>query len=131
MAKKVSLDKGKTVQWYFEEKAGDWQAEVLTQLHELITRFAPDAEHGIKWSQPVYSSNGPFAFMRSAKKHVTLGFWRGAELDDPEGLLQGDGNKMKHIKLMENAEIPVAAVESYVNQALTLNAEKGDPTKNK
>ena len=48
----------------------------------------------IKWSQPVYEDDfGPFCFMKAHKNHVNIGFWRGAVMNDPENLLEGDGKR--------------------------------------
>jgi hypothetical protein len=35
--------------------------------------------------------------------HVNVGFFRGAELSDPNGLLQGTGKFMRHVKLRPGA----------------------------
>ncbi|MEM7038941.1 MAG: DUF1801 domain-containing protein [Bacteroidota bacterium] len=131
MAKKVSPDKGKTVAWYIEEKlAEDWQKETVQALHELVLEIMPDAKHTIKWAQPVYESpEGPAVFMKAAKKHVTFGFWRGAELDDPNGVLEGSGEKMRHVKVKGLDKIDREVLVPLVEQAVALNAAHGDPTK--
>src|SRR5690606_41229841 len=40
-----------------------------------------------------------FAYVNAFKSHVNVGFFRGAELPDPEGLLEGTGKLMRHVKL--------------------------------
>ena len=40
-----------------------------------------------------------FAYVAAYRAHAAIGFFRGAFLPDPEGLLQGSGKKMRHIKL--------------------------------
>ena len=92
-------------------------------------RFCPDAAASIKWSQPVFEQNGPFCYVRAFKNHVNFGFWRGAELPDPEGLLQGDGEKMRHIKLSSTDDVAPDAFAALVRSAVELNEKKGDPTK--
>jgi hypothetical protein len=77
----------------------------------------------------VYSSNGPFAYIKAFKNSVNFGFWRGVELNDPKGLLQGSGDKMRHVKLTSTDDIDAAAFSDFVNQAMQLNQTKGDPTK--
>jgi hypothetical protein len=39
-----------------------------------------------------------FCYLWSTKAYATLGFQKGAALDDPEGLLEGTGKDMRHIK---------------------------------
>lgn len=125
---KVSQEKGKTVDWFIE-KTGGWQAETIAKLHDIILSAAPGIEHGIKWAQPVYESQGPAVFIRTAKNHVTLGFWRGVELKAPPGVFEGQGEKMRHLKLASAEDIDEKLIEDLVKQAIRLNLEKGDPTR--
>jgi hypothetical protein len=119
---------GKTVDAYI---AGleDWQAEIVSGVRQVLNEAAPDADEAIKWAQPVYSSNGPFAYIKAFKNSVNFGFWRGVDLKDPKGLLQGSGDKMRHIKLTSTDDIDAGAFSDFINQAVQLNQTKGDPTK--
>jgi len=40
-----------------------------------------------------------FAYVNAFKSHVNVGFYCGAMLEDPAGLLQGSGKRMRHVKL--------------------------------
>ena len=40
-----------------------------------------------------------FAYVDAFKAHASIGFFYGAILDDPTGLLQGAGKRMRHVKL--------------------------------
>ena len=111
------------------EGLGGWQTDVTTRIREIISTTAPEAKESIKWAQPVYELNGPFAYMKAFKNSVNFGFWRGIDLDDPQGLLQGTGEKMRHVKLAGLEDINDEAFAAYVQQAVALNLEKGDPTK--
>jgi hypothetical protein len=117
-----------TVDEYIASLDG-WQAEVVATLRDLVKAAAPDSAEAIKWAQPVFDYHGPFAYIRAFKNHVNFGFWRGAALDDPLGLLQGDGEKMRHIKLTGPAEINPEAFNQFLQQAIHLNNTLGDPTK--
>ena len=118
----------KTVDEYIEGLEG-WQAEAVSKLREIVKRAAPDASEAVKWAQPVYDKGGPFAYIRAFKNHVNFGFWRGASLEDPNGLLQGDGDKMRHLKLTGIDEINPEVFSALVRQAVQLNETLGDPTK--
>jgi hypothetical protein len=133
MAQKVSPDKGNTVAWYRDNKVGsEWQRAVLDQLCDLVAAECPGVKSSIKWSQPVWESpEGPMMFARSASKHFSVGFWRGAEFDDPAGRLEGEGDRMKHVKIKGQGDFDLALIQGYVRQAVALNAAKGDPTKGK
>ncbi len=83
----------------------------------------------IKWAQPVYELGGPLCYFKAFKSSLNFGFWRGVDIDDPEGLLQGDGDKMRHVKLTSIDGIDEDAFTSFVRQAVVLNHLKGDPTR--
>jgi hypothetical protein len=40
-----------------------------------------------------------FGYVDAFSAHVNVGFFRGAALDDPAGLLEGAGKRMRHVKL--------------------------------
>ncbi len=117
----------KSVDAYFAS-APDWRGEVMRALHALVLETVPDVVPAIKWAQPVYSKGGPMLWVRVASKHVTLGFWRGATLTDPDGLLEGDGDRMKHYKI-KSAAVPRALLQAWILEAARQNAAQGDPTK--
>jgi hypothetical protein len=41
----------------------------------------------------------PFGYVNVFTSHVNVGFYQGATLADPNGLLQGAGKRMRHVKL--------------------------------
>ena len=131
MTARVSPLKGVAVDEYVAKKLTPGQAEIVNALRQLIRAAAPAATESLKWGQPVYEENGPFAYIKPGKNHVTFGFWRGAELADPKGRLEGDGDRMKHVKLASLADIRRSELQKFVKEALKLNREKGDPTKRK
>jgi hypothetical protein len=106
----------------------DWRGDTVSALRKLIREVAPEATESIKWGQPVYEVNGPFAHIKAHKNHVNFGFWRGAELTDPKGLLKGTGSRMRHVELRSPADIDTATLQAMVRTAVELNRIKGDPT---
>jgi len=106
-----------------------WKGEVVASVRRIILAAVPEAEESIKWAQPVYELNGPFSYMKAFKNSVNFGFWRGVDINDPTGLLQGSGEKMRHFKLTRLEDINEEVFTDYVKQAVALNLEKGDPTR--
>ncbi len=127
---KQSLLKGTNVDDWAKNLNG-WQADAMKVIRALVTRHAPGANLVMKWGQPVWEQNGPFAWLKPAAKHVSFGFWRGAELVDPEGHLEGDGDRMRHLKVTSTEDLKELPIEGFVKQAIALNDDKGDPTKRK
>jgi hypothetical protein len=58
-----------------------------------------------------------FAYVNAFKDHVNVGFFRGAELADPAGLLEGAGKFMRHVKLRPDAPVQATALEALVEAA--------------
>ena len=119
---------GKTVDSYLAGLEG-WQADVGKAVRDLIREAAPEAKESIKWSHPVYEVSGPVCYFTAHSGHVNFGFWRGAELDDPQGLLQGTGEKMRHVKITRPDDLKPDALKALVCLAVSKNLERGDPAK--
>jgi hypothetical protein len=118
----------RTVDAYIAQLGG-LQAEIVSSVRQIVLEAAPEAKETIKWAQPVYEINGPFAYIKAFKSAVNFGFWRGSDLQDPGGLLQGTGEKMRHVKLTSPKDIDEKVLSDFVRQAVKLNLAKGDPTK--
>ena len=58
-----------------------------------------------------------FAYVNAFKAHVNVGFFRGAEIPDPEGLLEGTGRFMRHVKLRPDREFDATALMKLVETA--------------
>lgn len=117
----------KTVDEYAAGLEG-WQAEAIIAIRQIVREAAPNASESIKWAQPVYEENGPFAWIKAYKSYVNFGFWRGSQLTDPKGLLQGDGDRMRHVKIASLSDVNKPALKRFVKEAARLNREKGNPT---
>ena len=50
-------------------------------------------------------------------KHVNLGFNDGATLDDPKGILQGGGNRIRHITIKTSEDIKRPEIRAYIRRA--------------
>ena len=61
--------------------------------------------------------DAPFAYVDAFTAHVNVGFFQGAALRDPAGLLQGAGRFMRHVKLKPGAPVDEAALEALINAA--------------
>jgi hypothetical protein len=59
----------------------------------------------------------PFGYVNVFTAHVNVGFFLGAELDDPAGLLEGQGRRMRHVKVRPGAEPNEAALAALIAAA--------------
>ncbi|HEY2711602.1 MAG TPA: DUF1801 domain-containing protein [Chthoniobacterales bacterium] len=60
-----------------------------------------------------------FAYVNAFKAHVNVGFFRGTELTDPTGLLEGTGRFMRHVKLSPEREVDAMALMKLIEAAYT------------
>jgi hypothetical protein len=58
-----------------------------------------------------------FAYVDAFRAHANVGFYRGAELDDPSGLLEGTGNLMRHVKLGPGRDVDSRALKRLIETA--------------
>lgn len=98
------MRKNSGVDKYIERATAETGA-LLSELRGIILKAVPDTEENIKWGMPVYSIKKNFCFLHSSKKHVTLGFYGGSKLTDKDGLLEGTGKQMRHIKVRNKKDI--------------------------
>jgi hypothetical protein len=58
-----------------------------------------------------------FAYVNAFTAHVNVGFFRGAELADPHGLLEGTGRFMRHVKLRPGDVVDASALTHLIRRA--------------
>jgi len=61
--------------------------------------------------------DAPFGYVNAFKAHVNVGFFHGAALDDPAGLLDGAGKHMRHVKLRWAQPANAAALSELITAA--------------
>jgi hypothetical protein len=61
--------------------------------------------------------DAPFAYVNSFRSHVNVGFFYGAALRDPAGVLEGSGKRMRHVKVNPGPELNAAALSDLIDAA--------------
>jgi hypothetical protein len=61
--------------------------------------------------------DAPFAYVGVFRAHVNVGFFHGAALPDPAGLLQGTGKYMRHVKVKPGLALDVPSLEALITSA--------------
>ena len=62
-------------------------------------------------------TDAAFAYVNAFKAHVNVGFFRGAEIADPDGLLEGTGKFMRHVKVWPDRDIDAGALGKLIEAA--------------
>jgi hypothetical protein len=60
-----------------------------------------------------------YSYIGVQGSHVNLGFYHGASLADPEGLLEGTGKELRHVKLGDVAAAQSGAVTALLREAIS------------
>jgi hypothetical protein len=61
--------------------------------------------------------DAPFGYVNAFKAHANVGFFYGAMLADPAGLLEGEGKRMRHVKLRTGKDLDVEALSDLIAAA--------------
>ena len=58
-----------------------------------------------------------FGYVDAFSVHVNVGFFFGAVLEDPAGLLEGTGKRMRHVKLRPGQQVDAVALSELIAAA--------------
>ena len=98
--------------------------KVAERAREVVDAELEGATSAIKWAHPTWSiGKAPVCYLKTASRHVTFGFWRGASIDDPSGRLETSGEVMAHAKLREPADVDPALFADWLRQARELELQ--------
>lgn len=106
----------------FDEWKRDQSAEnqkLINALSRLVKETAPDFVPTVKWGQGCWAQEGtPKVYIHAEPDHVQFGFYAGATLKDPEGVLVGKGKHVRHVKVFTTNEMPREALAGLLKQLL-------------
>jgi hypothetical protein len=98
----------------------DWRGDTLKRLRKRIGKADPGLKEEFKWGVPVWSARVNVLAISGFKNHVKINFFKGAELEDPDGLFNAglDAKTMRSIDLHEGDEIDGDAFTNLVRAAV-------------
>jgi len=98
--------------------------EVAPKADEIAYRMEqPPAGSRMMWKIVRYAvDGGNVVGVGTFSQHATLFFYRGRDLDDGSGLLQGGGKESRFVTLRSAADAAQPAVKKLVRQAFKLGA---------
>ena len=99
------------------EHSGDLEA-IAQRWFEVMRGCGDDVQELLHDGHPTACvGDAAFAYVNAFKAHVNVGFFRGAELGDFEGLLEGTGKFMRHVKLRPERDVDATAVLKLIATA--------------
>lgn len=96
--------------------AGNHQ-DILEAARKIIQQVVPDVIEEYKWSRLVFRASQDFAYLKTSKAYVTLGFFNFQKLNDPNKLLSGTGKEMRHIKLTTLNDMKMLPLTVWLKEA--------------
>lgn len=91
---------------------------LVARLVALVRSNVPGHDELRIHGAPQFCVGGePFCYVVGYSKHVNLGFCEGAGLPDPEGLLEGTGKSMRHVKIRPGEEFRGKTLSRMVREA--------------
>jgi hypothetical protein len=117
-----------TIDVWFKNRGGELGALARTWF-ERMRECGRDVREVMHDGCPTACvEDAAFAYVGVFRAHVNVGFFRGADLDDPSGLLEGTGRRMRHVKIRPGVDLDRAALvaligTAYADMKLRLTAE--------
>jgi len=102
--------------WMTEQP--DELAAIARRWFAVMSACGPDVRELMHDDQPTACvGDAAFGYVDAFTAHVNVGFFRGAELADPAGLLEGTGKFMRHVKLRPDRPLDSPALEALIETA--------------
>lgn len=102
--------------WF--EAGDDGIRRLALHWFDRIRACGPDVVELMHDHQPTACvEDAAFAYVAAYRAHAAVGFFHGADLPDPAGILEGDGKRMRHVKLKWGQPAPDAALEALIDAA--------------
>jgi hypothetical protein len=105
---------------HWMKEHSDELGAIACHWFEVMRKCGSDVRELLHDGHPTACVNdAAFAYVNAFKAHVNVGFFRGAEIADPEGLLEGTGKFMRHVKLKPGNDVDASALKRLIDTAYT------------
>jgi hypothetical protein len=105
------------IEAWMNEQPGELSA-IARKWFEVMRGCGDDVRELMHDDQPTACvGDAAFAYVDAFTAHVNVGFFLGAELADPAGLLEGTGKFMRHVKLRPDRPLDSPALEALIATA--------------
>ena len=96
----------------------DELADIARAWFDVMRTCGDDVRELIHDDHPTAcAGDAAFAYVDAFTGHVNVGFFQGVELADPDGLLEGTGKFMRHVKIKPGRPVKEAALRELIELA--------------
>jgi hypothetical protein len=105
------------------QKNPNWKGKIIHKVRELILQTEPNIQEEWKWNSPVWSLNGMVCSIGAFKKHVSLTFFKGADLEKQTDLFNShtDSKNTRSIIWNEDEDIKTEELKNLIKLAVGQN----------
>jgi hypothetical protein len=112
-----AVERNAAVDAWLSERAGELGA-MAREWFEVMRECGDEVRELVHDRCPVAClGDAPFGYVNVFTAHVNVGFFHGAALKDPAGLLAGTGKRMRHVKLRPGTPTNAAALRDLIEGA--------------
>jgi hypothetical protein len=114
-----AVERDPAIEVWMREHAGELGA-IARRWFEVMRGCGNDVRELLHDGHPTACvGDAAFGYVNAFTAHVNVGFFRGAEIADPEGLLEGTGKFMRHVKLGPERDVDETALTKLIETAYT------------
>ena len=93
--------------------------DLIRALHPETVEVARPGDRAVSFGHGPAKMRAAYLYLMPQRSWLNLGFYQGASLPDPSGLLEGAGKALRHVKLRGKADVGpgvVALVQAAIGQ---------------
>jgi len=94
---------------------------IMGRLRSFVKKKAPQLDEQVKWGGICWVGRGVVCYAHPLEDRVDFGFFKGAMLKDPGGILEGNGKFLRHVKVRQPADIREREFAVLLGQALKVD----------
>jgi hypothetical protein len=112
-----AVERNPAIDVWLNSEPGDLRS-IARQWFALMRRCGEDVRELMHDGCPVACVNdAAFGYVNTLTSHVNVGFFNGAALSDPAGLLEGTGKRMRHVKLKPGLYVGSSSLTALIHAA--------------
>ena len=114
-----SIKRDPAIEAWMREHSGELGA-LAQRWFEVMRECGNDVRELLHDGHPTACvGDAAFGYVNAFTAHVNVGFFHGADIADPEGLLEGTGKFMRHVKLRPEHDVDGTALVKLIETAYT------------
>jgi hypothetical protein len=111
------MPKAKTADALVKELAPGFRA-IVGRLRAFVKQRAPELDERVKWGGLCWIGRGVVCYAHAVADRVDFGFFKGAQLKDPDKILEGSGKFLRHVKVRKLSDLRERELAGMLKQAV-------------